>query len=307
MRVQDPNENLLVQRIVRQQGLMIQCAAKDAVKNFASPPVGSSALRDRQWAEQTHDAELVQGAYVSAAESVATLLQTMEEYRLAILALLADSKMLPHPVMSCVRAIHDAALRICSLTDPTISPQERLARSAADFLAKVQGGIPVLHTLEGVMDDGRQDLQRVQEARTGAIDLFRGIGLEVQVKESTGQAQNVRCEGKVANVDVKSTDLSQKYTPLVHFAWGLNSGAAHSNIWLTHGLSGPWAQMLVSMVFPLLDISDALVTNLLGYAGLPSTEIRKATHFRRIILMQRTGVPGPYADFTAYADDQRVP
>ncbi|MFJ6281932.1 hypothetical protein ACIQHF_02610 [Pseudarthrobacter oxydans] len=230
MPVQDPDEKLLVQRIVRQQGLVIQGAAKDALKNFASPPVGSAAMRDRQWAERTRDPELVQGAYTSAAQSVATLLHTMEEYRLAILALLAHSEMLPHPVMSCVRAIHDAALRICLLTDPTISPQERLARSAADFLAKVQGGIPVLHTLEGVTDDGREDLKRVQESRTGAIDLFRRIGLEVQVKESTGQAQNVRCEGKVANVDVKSTDLSQKYTPLVHFAWGLNSGATHSNV-----------------------------------------------------------------------------
>lgn len=128
------------------------------------------------------------------------------------------------------------------------------------------------------MDDGRGDLARVTEARTGAIDLFRKIGLEVQVKESTGQAQNVRYEDKVANVDVKSTDLSRKYTPAVHFAWGLNSDATHSNIWVTHGLSGPWTQLLVSMVFPLLDISDALTTNLLGYVGLSATEIHKGTH-----------------------------
>ena len=306
MPAKDLNENLLVQRVIQQQGILIQGAAREAIESFASPRVGSAAMRDRQWAEQTVNAELVRGAYVSAAESVATLLQTMEEYRSAILVLLADGKMLPHPAMSCVRAIHDAALRICSLTDPTISPEERLARSAADFLAKVQGGIPVLRTLEGVMDDGREDLARVQEARTGAIDLFRSMGLEVRVKESTGQAQNVRCEGKVANVDVKSTDLSQKYTPLVHFSWGLNSGATHSSIWLTHGLSGPWKQILLSMVFPLLDISDALVTNLLGYVGLPREEIHKATHFRRIMLLQRTGVPGPYVDFRAYAIGQQV-
>lgn len=301
MSVQEPDENLLVQRIVRQQGHVIQDAANSALENFASPPAGSAARRDQEWADRWDDAELVRGSFVSAAESVATLLQTMEEYRLAILALLADSRMLPHPIMSCVRAIHDAALRICSLADPAISPHERLAQSAADFLAKVQGGIPVLHTLEGVMDDGRNDLQRVLEARAGAVELFRGIGLEVHVRESTGQALNVRCEGAVANVDVKSTDLSQKYTPLVHFAWGLNSGATHSNIWLTQGLSGPWAQILVSMVFPLLDISDALVANLLGYVGLPSAEIRRATHFRRVMLMRRSGVPGPYADFSAYA------
>lgn len=296
-----------MQRIIEQQGLVIERAAQDALEGFAFPPAGSPAWRDRQWAEQTQDAVLVRGAYSTAAESVATLLQTMEEYRLAILALLVHDGMLPHPIMSCVRAIHDAALRVCSLTDPALSSQERLARCAADFLAKVQGGIPVLHTLEGLMDDDRGDLARVSEARKGAIDLFRKIGLEVQVKESTGQAQNVRCEGKVANVDVKTTDLSLKYTPAVHFAWALNSGATHSNIWVTHGISGPWAQILVSMVFPLLDISDALTTNVLGYVGLPTTEIRRATHFRRIMLLQRTGVRGPYADYNEYAFDQRRP
>lgn len=301
MAVQDPDEKLLVQRIIDQQALIIGRAAKDALEGFAFPGAGSPASRDRQWADQTNDAELVRGAYSSAAESVATLLHTMEEYRLAIHALVADDSMLPHPIMSCVRAIHDAALRICSLTDPTLSPQERLARSAADFLAKVQGGIPVLHTLEGLMDDGRDDLARVMEARTGAVDLFEKIGLVVQVKDSTGQAQNVRCEGKVANVDVKTTDLSLKYTPAVHFSWALNSGATHSNIWVTHGLSGPWNQLVVSMAFPLLDISDALTANLLGYVGLPATEIHKKTHFQRVMLLQRTGAPGPYADFKEYA------
>ena len=117
--------------------------------------------------------------------------------------------MLPHPTMSCVRAIHDAVLRICSLTDPTISSQERLVRSAADCLAKVQGRIPVLRTLEWLMDDGKGDLARTMEVRTGAIDVFMKFGLEVKVN-CTGQAQNVRYEDKIANVDVKSTELSLK-------------------------------------------------------------------------------------------------
>lgn len=305
MSVQDPDVKLLVQRVIDQQVLVIARAAKAALEGFASPPAGSPAWRDRQWAEQSADAVLVRGAYSTAAESVATLLQTMDEYRLAILALLVHDRMLPHPIMSSVRAIHDAALRICSLTDPALSSQERLARCAADFLAKVQGGIPVLHTFERMMDDGRGDLARVSEARAGAIDLFRKMGLLVQVKQGTGQAQNVRCEGKVANVDVKTTDLSLEYTPTVHFAWALNSGATHSNVWVTNGLSGPWAQTVVSMVFPLLDISDALITNLLGYVGVPTAEIHKATHFRRIMLLRRSGVSGPYTGFNEYARDLR--
>ena len=86
MPVQEPGDNLLVQRIISEQGLLIESAAKDAFETFASPPVGSPALRDREWAEQTKDAALVQAAYFIAADSVATLLHTIEECRLAIIA-----------------------------------------------------------------------------------------------------------------------------------------------------------------------------------------------------------------------------
>lgn len=254
-----------------------------------------------EWADETGDAELVRGAYNLSAQTVATLLQTMEEYRLAIIAILGDDQMLVLPTMNCVRAIHDAALRICSLADPTLSSPERLARSAANFLSNVQGGIPVLHTLEDLLgSDNKMDLSTAIKKRAGAIELFRNMGLDVKVKEHTGEAQNVRCQGYVANVELKSTDLSLKYTPRVHFAWRLNSGATLSNIWLTHGLDGPWEQILVSMIFPVLDISDALAANLLGYVGLPVTEIHRATHLRRLILLQRTGVGAPYSDSDYY-------
>jgi hypothetical protein len=206
--------------------------------------------------------------------------------------------MLPLPAMNCVRAIHDASLRICSLVEPGISAEARLACSAADFLATVQGGIPLLRIFNESLG-GRGDLQRGLKGRDGAVEHFIGVGLEVKLN-GKGDALHVRCGGSVANINVKSTDLSLKYTPR-HYAWGLNSGATHSSPWLMHGLSGPWSQMLVSMISPLLDISDALATNLLGYVGLPSDEVRRSTHTRRLLLVDRYGRDGrPFVHHETY-------
>jgi hypothetical protein len=300
MPVQAPDLNLLVQRILTQQGTAIVAAANEAFKSLGTPLAGSPALRDREWAELSEHKDTVLGAFVEAAGTVASLLVAADEYRQGIIALMDEDKILALPAMNCVRAIHDASLRICSLTDPGISPQARLARSAATFLAMVQGGIPILHSLDGLLSD-KGDLQRGRDGRDGAVEHFRSIGLQVKVNEKTGQAQNVRCDGEVANVEVKGTELSLKYTPRIHYAWGLNSGATHSNPWLTNGLRGPYSQMLVSMVFPVLDMSDILAANLLGYAGLPAEGVHQSTHTRRIMLMDRTGLDArPFVDYATY-------
>jgi hypothetical protein len=220
------------------------------------------------------------GVFAESVGTVALLLSAIDEHRQGIIALLDGDKMLALPAMNCVRAIRDAALRICLLTDLGISPQARLARSAADFLAKVQGGIPILQIFDGILGD-RGDLRRGKDGRDGAVEHFRSIGLEVEVNVN-GDAKNVRCDHVVANVNVKSTELSLKYTPRIHYAWGLNSGATHSNPWLTYGLSGPWSHVLVSLASPLLDISDALATNLLGYVGLSAEGVHRSTHTRRL-------------------------
>lgn len=126
MPTQSPDLNLRIRRILDQQGRTIAEASRDVVKNFASPPVGSPAWKDREWANQNEHAELVRGSYVAAAQTVTILLRTMEEYRQGILALLDNDKMLALPTLSCVRAMHDAALRIGSLSDVPAAPAGRI-------------------------------------------------------------------------------------------------------------------------------------------------------------------------------------
>jgi hypothetical protein len=287
MSVQAPDLRLLVQRILVQQRATVATAATQALDILGSPPAGSPASRDQEWARQHEHSDTVVAAFAESVGTVAALLAAADEYSRGIVALLDDDQMLALPAMNCVRAIHDASLRMCSLADPGIAAEARLARCAADFLATVQGGIPLLRIFNNSLED-RGDLQKALKGRDGAVEHFVGIGLEVKLN-GNGDAINVRCGNNLANVNVKSTDLSLKYTPLVHYAWGLNSGATHSSSWLTHGLSGPWSQLLVSMISPLLDISDALATNLLGYVGLPADELLRSTHTRRLVLMDRYG------------------
>lgn len=303
MPVQAPDLDTLINRLLIQEGLALKVAGKQVVEGYATPPEGSPASRDRNWASQGQYADYIGGSFQTAAETVASHLNSMDEYRRGILALLGADEMLALPIMNCVRAIHEAALRICSLTDPQITSQERLARSAANFLSMVQGGLPTLRQIDLILGN-QDDLLRVTEAKDGAVALFRSIGLQVQVNERTGLAQNVRCEGIVANVELKSTDLSLKYTPKIHFAYGLNSGATHSNRWLTNGLDGPWDQTLMSMMFPILDIADALVANLMGYVSMSPDGLHRATHTRRIALMRRTGRTWPSVDHRTYQGDE---
>lgn len=277
---------------------MIAKASAEALASFHSPPEGSAAFLDRQWASDSNHPELVLGAYSCGGQTVATLLLAMEEYRQGLRVLLNAEKMLALPAMNCVRAIHDATLRMCSLTDPKLSSTDRLARCAADFIHRIQGGVPALEAFR-LLGDDEDDLRVATEKRGGVVELFRSIGLLVKVK-SNGQAQNVQWPGgKVANVEVKTTDLSLEHAPYAHYAWNLNSGAAHSNTWLVHGLHGSWDEMLLFSIAPLLDISDALVRNLMGFVGLPFEPLLRATHMQRLALTQRDSV-GPYTDHVFY-------
>lgn len=143
---------------------MIAKASAEALASFHSPPEGSAAFRDRQWAANSDNPELVLGTYSCGGQTVATLLIAMEEYRQGILVLLEAEKMLALPAMNCVRAIHDATLRACSLTDPRLSSTDRLARCAADFIHRVQGGVPALEAFR-LMGDDEEDLRVATEKR----------------------------------------------------------------------------------------------------------------------------------------------
>lgn len=267
---------------------------------ISSPRVTSPAFGDQQWMEIGIHSDSIKGIFIYASETVTGLIKSCEQYSLATIALLEGDARLILPIMSCARAVHDAVLRICWLVDPSVSSEERFVRSAADFLAKVQGGIPVLRSVEPLVNGGSTRLAEGMESRNGAIDHMRHIGLQVKVNESSGQAQNVRWGDYTASVGLKITDLSVKYTPKIQYAWLLNSGATHSSSWLTEGIDGTWEKVLSNTVFPLLDVSDALAASLLGYVDNPVGLMRYRTHLRRISLMTYGNFSGPYSDVRAY-------
>jgi len=105
---------------------------------------------------------------------------------------------------------------------------------------------------------------------------------------------------------MNATDASRRYTPGIHYIWTTGSGATHSRLWFTSGLEGPWDQLVVMIASPLLDMSDALIDNALGYVSLDPTEYHRRTHLRRQALLGRARQLGDttqgYADYAAQRD-----
>ncbi|MEX5277869.1 hypothetical protein [Kocuria sp. CPCC 205261] len=295
-----PDIDLLAQRVLRQESVALTAAMVDAVNAFKEPSTDSPRQRDKEWVAGRAHEELLEGAFNIGAEAVATLLMSADDHRQAVAELLESDRMIPLPAMTCARAVHEAVVKICWLTEPGISSEERLARAAAHFLGMIQGGIPVLAQLPKGVLESQEHIKRVAQARQGGFELFEKIGVDVTANKNTGQALNVRYGSAVANVVPKITDLSAKYTPQMHFIWAMNSGAAHSNPWLINGMSGPWSTVVTSILAPLLDMSDALVDSLMGYVGLSTEELHRRTHQRRISLMRAIGNGGELVDHTTY-------
>lgn len=288
MPILEPSIDQLAQRVLRQEGKMLLEASKEAFANFKDPAPGTPIFRDREWIANGVQSELLSGVLEHGAQSVATFMLSADEHRYGIEAIISTVERHPLPAMTCARALHESALMACWLSDPTISTEERLARSSAQFLSGVQGGLPVLDKFTGDIRD-EAEIEQVRQKREGAIEFLQGMGMEIRIRESTGQALNVQYGGYVANVVPKVTELSARYTPEAHHMWSINSGAAHSNSWMIRGLYGQWATVLSSLLLPILDVSDALVDNLFGYVGMGTEEPKKLTHQRRMALLRVEG------------------
>nr|WP_176705538.1 hypothetical protein [Arthrobacter sp.] len=245
--------------------------------------------------------ELVASTYMMGIEAALALLNSAYQQSQALQVLLDSGRKLPLPAMGNVRAIHEVVLSLCWLYDPKVAAQERIVRSAALFLQAVQGGIPILKGFT-VNITGSQRITTAMESRDGAIAALGSIGMVVKRKaDDSGTAQNVRWGDYIANVVLKATDLSQKYAPKSHHVYAINSGAVHSQSWLTESMTPSWEVSLRSIVLPLFDLSDSMVGNLFGYLGLNADELYRNTHTRRIALMQDATEDGfQRADWRAY-------
>ena len=293
-------------RVLAQERAAVSATLSEALEAFKAPDGGSPRAADLAWIAGRRWAvrERLTAVLDSAAFDVQEILRSAHEHVQAIETLLGADEMLPIPAMTLVRSIHESVLTICWLTDPLLAPAERLTRVAALRLTQSQGS----HRTIGNFPENLQgDSERVRRAMDDTQRYLNKAGFVLGFGKAGGPYALSVSHGDVAtSLKMNATAASRRYTPGIHYIWTTGSGATHSRLWFTSGLEGPWAQLVVMIASPLLDMSDALIDNALGYVSLDPTECHRRTHLRRQALLGRARHLGDtthgYADYATQRD-----
>ncbi len=290
--------------VVKQQRSQMNASLGAAFEAFNEPPASAARARDVAWCEsrrENESGELV-GLLSLGAEHVAELLRVAREHSVAVERLLEADEILPVPMMSLVRSIHEALLEACWLSDPDLSCEARLARAGAAFFNSIVGNVAPLGQLPG----GTTELPRVQESVADAQELLQRIGFQLRYNKSRTAVTSVTYGEGHAPLKLNVTELNAVYMPGTEHMWILGSGGTHSRHWFTVGLEGTRDQICVMVVSPILDSCDYVMDSILGYVGLSAEDFHTRTHQRRnALLVKHQGdqhnsfVRAGYAEYAA--------
>lgn len=272
-------------RVIRQHRAAIQRELTAALVAFHEPVSDSSRAHDAEWLDdrKQHEIDVLNGILGLGVEHTAELLRVAREHSIAIETLLDADEILPIPMMSLVRSVHEALLEVCWLTDPAIGSDQRIARAAAVCLASVQGNLSPLKQLP---DTGIRVAQ-VQESVQEMHALLEQYGFELHLDKSGALATSVTYGAGRAALKLNVTELNHLYMPGSEHLWTLGSGGTHSRHWFTAGLEGSRDLLSTMIVAPMLDFVDAAIDSINGYVGLPTREFHARGHQRRVALLSR--------------------
>ncbi|MCC4306317.1 hypothetical protein [Rhodococcus sp. 3-2] len=192
-------------RVVRQQRTAVQQELTAALDAFHEPVTGSPRARDAAWLDDRGQREIegLKGIFGIGVEHTAELLRVAREHSVAIEILLDAEEILPIPMMSLVRSVHEALLEACWLTDPAIGSDQRIARAAAACLASVQGNLSPLNQLPNT---GIR-VAEVQESVEGMHALLKQFGFDLRYDKAGALVTAVIYgEGRAAPLCVKSSE-----------------------------------------------------------------------------------------------------
>ena len=276
-----------------------------ALDSFKQPPADSPRARDVAWCADRVDDE--SGALVGllnlGAEHVVELLRVAREHSIAVERLLEAEEILPIPMMSLVRSVHESFLEVCALSDPSLTCEQRLAAAAATVLASAQGNIAPLSQIGG----GDVELPRVLQSVEDGRLLLERLGFTMRFNKAGTDVTSVIYGPGRAALKINVTELNKRYMPGTEHMWTLGSGGTHSRHWFTAGLEGSRDTISVMVVGPMLDSCDYVIDNVLGYVGLPIHDFHTLTHRRRnaLLLSQQRGL-GQGAARAGYAEYDAV-
>lgn len=298
----------LAVRVLRQQRTAMMAMLGEALDAYKSPVDSSPRSADDDWinTQPRVRREALNGILGLATEQVAELLRVADEHAVALEVLLKADEVLPIPMTTLVRSIHEAFIGVCWSVDPTLTCEQRMTRSAAGTLASSQGNLGPLRQLQKPPE---AHLVQVEQAVQGMQDYLKKHGFKLNYdKQTSKMATSVAYGTSRAALKLNVTEASLRYMPGSHHMWSLGSGATHSRNWFTAGLAGSRSQLTIMVTAPLLDFADALVDNVSDYVGLDTQQFHQKAHLRRRMLLARNdgkqlgSVTLGYADYAADRD-----
>lgn len=301
-----PELSVLAQRAVRQTSEAMATVGASVLKRLEAPEAGSPRADDLAWLDsQESGGEELKSIAAYGTTDVAGLLLSAYEHVQGLELVLFGEDMLPIPALSLARAAQEACILFCYTIDTDVPTAMRLARVAALRIHAAQENV---RTLELFGDAATPEMtQNAADGWNGFRGYFERAGLELTLDGRGKYVTAVTCEGHKAPLSPKTTDLSKLYIPAAHNAWTIGSGATHSRTWLTQGLAGPWGPTTAGIVFPLLDVADALAAAMGRYVGEDTERSRRAIHTRRIGLMRGLGHTGATVSWSDYVQRHEQP
>lgn len=299
----NPEPSVLATRVLGQQVRHLKDFFEQASSIVDDPPSRSPAAEDLALVHGARRSADLQALRWWAHRAVRLDLSSALEHQFGLQVILAnEQRLLPLPAMALGRSIYEAAISVFWLVDTRVPTQQRLARWAGRLLHDTQESPNALESF-GISDVARVERERVEDGRALGQRLMRRAGFELVAKggDRSAETRQVSFEGQVSRLVPNVTDLVPTFTPNQQSLWPLFSGASHNRGWLVAGLEGNAAEMLASIVAPLLDTSDALVIECAKYFHLDPRSALDRTHLhRQAVLKLARPHSGPSLDWEAY-------
>jgi len=145
--------------------------------------------------------------------------------------------------MTLARAVLDAAVQFCFLTDCDTDASTRLIRSAAVLLDSAREEVTAArHMRQSVVPGIVGDTAEAQKELEAQIS---SVGIEIR-KPDKGRVTLCWPNGRPVNLGVSVTAEQEKYIPDVEASYRVGSGASHAMEWMLHDPSDEPARIYLA-------------------------------------------------------------
>mgnify|MGYP006976755258 CR=1 FL=1 len=283
----EPSIRVLASRVLAQQVRHFTALLRQWNGIFDDPLPGTPAHADLDHINRHSEKANLLGLRWWAHRATTLNLRAAGEHLTGVSVVLQAERLLPLPAMALARSVYESVVNTCWLVDAEVSAEQRLARWAGRLLHDSQEPASALDSF-GNAKAAKKERERLIDARRLGQRLMMRAGFDLKAKggDKSDETARVAYGSESSSLTPNITELVNRFTPASNL-WHLFSGAAHSRGWLVSGLEGSETEIIVSVIVPLLDTSDALAFEMSRYFGLDPRPTIERTHRQRTVIVQR--------------------